>query len=191
MKYQKEFENLFIDKTFTTRDIKLFLNSKNAPKTYLSLFLNNNLKNKKIFRLKRGVYSFNQNLENIEKAFSPAYHGLQDALTIHNLWQQQTNTILITPRKIRTGEREIFENKVFLRRINRKMFFGFEEKKYFDKWITVSDIEKTLIDFAYYNEPIDNKTLQKIKKQIKKEKLEEYLLKVNKKTKTKINQLLK
>ena len=190
MKYQKEFEEKFKNKNFTTRDITLFLTSKKAPKTYTSLFLNNNLKNKKIFRIKKGNYSFSQNIENIEKSFMPSYHGLQDALTIHGLWQQQTNPIIITPRKIRTGERKIFETKVIIRKINRKMFFGYEEKKYFDKWITVSDIEKTLIDLAYYNEPINKETLTNIKKKINKTKLEKYLKKCNTKTKTKIKKLL-
>jgi len=190
MKYQKEFEEKFKNKNFTTRDITIFLNSKNAPKTYTSLFLNNNMKNNKIFRIKNGSYSFSQNIENIEKTFSPSYHGLQDALTIQGLWQQQTNPILITPRKIRTGERTIFGTKIIIRRINRKMFFGYEEKKYFDKWITISDIEKTLVDFAYYNEPLDKETMATIKKQINKTKLSNYLKRIDKKTAKKVKRFI-
>jgi len=191
MKYQKEFEEKFKDKMFSTRDVKLFLQSKKASDEYVSLFLNNNLKKEKIFRLKRGAYSFSNSLESIEKIFSPSYHGLQDALSIYGLWQQQTISVLITPRKVRSGEREILDSKVLVRRINRKMFFGSVEIKYFDSWITVSDIEKTLIDFIYYNEPLDRQTLGKIKKQIDKKKLDDYLKKVNKKTKEKVIDLLK
>ncbi len=191
MKYQKEFEERFFGKIFSTRDVKIFLQSKNSSLDYVSLFLNSNLKRKKIVRLKRGHYSFSDNLENVEKIFSPSYHGLQDALSIYGLWQQQTIPVLITPRKVRSGERMVLDSKILVRRINRKMFFGFEEKKYFDSWITISDMEKTLIDFVYYGEPLDKQTLRKMKKKINMKTMNSYLKLVNKKTREKVLGLLK
>ena len=191
MKYQKEFEERFFGKIFSTRDVKIFLKSKNSSLDYVSLFLNSNLKRKKIVRLKRGHYSFSDNLENVEKIFSPSYHGLQDALSIYGLWQQQTIPVLITPRKVRSGERMVLDSKILVRRINRKMFFGFEEKKYFDSWITISDMEKTLIDFVYYGEPLDKQTLRKMKKKINMKTMNSYLKLVNKKTREKVLGLLK
>ena len=135
--------------------------------------------------------NFSDNLENVEKIFSPSYHGLQDALSIYGLWQQQTIPVLITPRKVRSGERMVLDSKILVRRINRKMFFGFEEKKYFDSWITISDMEKTLIDFVYYGEPLDKQTLRKMKKKINMKTMNSYLRLVNKKTREKVLGLLK
>ncbi|MCR4335219.1 MAG: hypothetical protein NUV57_01635 [archaeon] len=190
MNYVKEFEKKFSGKTFTTRDVKIFLENKGANKNYYSLFIANEIKKEKIFRLKNGVYSTNQNLDESEKAFFPSYHGLQEALTIHGFWGQETVPVIITPRKIRNGERKIFNSKILARRIGRKMFFGYETKKYHGAWITVSDPEKTLIDFAYYNEPIGKETLEEMKAIIDKKKLEKYLKQTNKRTKTKTEKLL-
>lgn len=69
------------------------------------------------------------------------------------------------------------------------MFFGFEQVKYYDDWISVSDPEKTLIDFIYFKEPLDKTTLKEIKKKIDKKKLKEYLKKVSKKVKEKIKKM--
>jgi predicted transcriptional regulator of viral defense system len=190
MKYQKQFVEEFRGKIFSTRDVKLFLKDKNANPNYVSLFLSNNVKNKKIFCLKKGIYSFDNNLDNVEKAFFPSYHGLQDALSIHELWGQQTIPILITPKKIRTGERKVLNSKIIIRKISRKMFFGFIEKKYFGSWITVSDVEKTLIDLVYYNEPIDIKIIKKIKAQINMLKLNDYLKQTSKLVQKKVRLIL-
>ena len=187
----KEFKENFQNKElFTTRDVKLFLKNKKANKNYTSLFLNNLIKRQELQRINHGVYSFKKEIDFLEKAFYPSYHALQDALSLHKIWQQQTIPILITPRKIRTGERTINNSKILLRHINRKMFFGYDSIKQFDTWINVSNIEKTLIDFVYYNEPLDKESLKELIKQTNKEKLEEYLKKTNKTTKEKIKKII-
>jgi len=181
MKYTKPFWDSFKEKEIiSTRDIKKFLTEKKAPKTYTSTFIKILLKNKKIFKLRHGYYSTKNRTDFLEKTTLPSYHGLQEALSIHKLWTQQTATILITPRKIRTGERGSEGNKIIIRRISRKMFFGYETIKYLDEWITVSDKEKTLIDFVHYNEPLDEETKKELIKSINKEKLKDYLEKTNK-----------
>jgi predicted transcriptional regulator of viral defense system len=187
MKYVKEFIEVFSKKDFfSTKDVKLFLLNKGANKSYFSVFLSNLIKQKKIFRISHGFYSFKERIDSIEKNFFPSYHGLQDALTIHELWGQQTNTILITPKKIRSGERIVNGNKVFIKKINRKMFFGFESIKIIDSWVMVSDIEKTLIDFVYYNENIDKKTLENLKRKIDLKKLKKYLKNIDKRYSKKV-----
>ncbi|PIN85297.1 MAG: hypothetical protein COV47_02915 [Candidatus Diapherotrites archaeon CG11_big_fil_rev_8_21_14_0_20_37_9] len=190
MKYTKEFREKFSKKSFTTKDVKIFLENKGANKNYYSLFLANEMKNNRIFRLKQGFYSFTQNLEDAEKLFQPSYHGLQDALSIHGIWGQQTIPILITPRKIRTGTRTIMGQKILTRKISRKMFYGFESKKHHSTWISVSDPEKTLIDFAYYHEPLDEESIRNILKKADKTKIREYLKRTSKKTQKKVNNLI-
>jgi len=190
MKYIKEFREKFSNKdVFSTRDVKLFLKGRKANPTYYSLFLNNLLTKGELHRLMIGKYSFRKEIDFLEKTINPSYHGLQDALSLYQLWQQQTIPILITPRKVRTGERMIGGSKTIVRRITRKMFFGFESKKFLDSWITISDLEKTLIDFVYYNEPLNKETLKELLKKINKEKLREYLKKTNKTTAKKVESL--
>ncbi|MDP2973443.1 MAG: hypothetical protein Q8N60_00180, partial [Candidatus Diapherotrites archaeon] len=66
---------------------------------------------------------------------------------------------------------------VLVRRINRKMFFGFDLIKYYEHWLPVSDIEKTLVDFFYFKEPLSKETLEEIKQKLEKKKLNQYLKK--------------
>ncbi len=187
MKYMKEFLDSFsLRELFTTRDVNLFLISKGASKEYVSLFLNKLINNERIIRLTKGFYSFSKKIDFAEKAIFPSYHGLQDALTLHKIWGQQTIPILITPRKVRAGERTIAGGKVLVRKINRKMFFGYETIPQLDSWITVSDLEKTLIDFAYYDEPLTAETVSEIKKRIDNKKINNYLKQITKKLRIKV-----
>lgn len=178
MKYLKKFKDHFKKvPIFSTRDARLFLSRLGASKEYCYLLLINLEKNGKIKRLKKGKYSFHDDPTLASFAISPSYHGLQDALSLLDLWDQETNTVLITPRMLRNGMRKGFGGKILIRRINRKMFFGFESIRYFEYWIQVSDAEKTLIDFIYFKEPLQKEVLEKIKKKIDKKKLKEYLKK--------------
>ena len=159
---------------FSSKDAQKFLEERGAGKGYWKLLLHNLSKSGKIFRIGKGQYTFNGANSPIDAALFPSYHGLQEALSIHGYWQQQANQILITPRKVRSGERDVLGRKVIVRRIARKMFFGFESINYGDEWINVSGPEKTLIDFYYFSEPLDKETLGKILEKIDRKTLAEY-----------------
>lgn len=176
MKYLKKFMEHFSKvPMFTTRDARLFLSGLGASREYCYLLLTNLEKKNNVQRVKKGVYSFNDDPTLASFAYSPSYHGLQDALSLLDLWDQETNTVIITPRKIRNGMKNVFGGKVLVRRVSRKMFFGFQSVKYFDYWIQVSDVEKTLIDFVYFKEPLQKEVLEEIKKRIDKKRLKNYL----------------
>ena len=176
MKYTKEFVDLFAKRElFSFRDVKMFLSQKGASEAYQRIFLNNFIKRGDVLQISKGKYSFFKQIDFVEKTILPSYHGLQDALSLHKIWGQQTIPILITPLKIRTGERKIAGGRVIVRRIKREMYFGYETIVQGDFWVTVSDIEKTLLDFAYFNEPIDAQTLKVLKKKVNKGKLLQYL----------------
>ncbi len=191
MKYAKEFREYFSKKTvFSVRDVRnRFAGQKISP-NYAGVLLNHFLKRKEISRVARGFYSFKTDPIIAAFAIQPSYFGLQDALSFHGLWDQETIPVLVTPRKIRSGFRNVLETRVLVRRINRKQFFGFEMKKYLDFWVPVSDIEKTLVDFFYFNQPLDKKTLKKMLKKIDSKKLAQYLKKTPKRTRKKIEKEL-
>ena len=176
MKYVKKFIEHFSGlPAFTARDARLFLSGLGASPGYAQLFLANLLKSGRVRRIKKGVYTFGDDPMLAGFAFYPSYHGLQDALSILNLWEQETNTVIVTPLKVRSGMREMLGGKVMVRRISRDMFFGFDAVRYFDYWIQVSDVEKTLIDFVYFREPLGEDTLREMKKRIEMGKLGRYL----------------
>ncbi|EQD66731.1 transcriptional regulator, partial [mine drainage metagenome] len=79
-------------------------------------------------------------------AFLPFYYGLEDALSLRGFWEQETNPVIITPRKVRNGVRQFDSRNYVVRRIDRKMFFGYTFVNYEEFYIPVSDTEKTLID---------------------------------------------
>jgi predicted transcriptional regulator of viral defense system len=175
---------------FSVRDLLVFLQKKGISRKYARLLLHNLEKKGEIERINKGIYSFKKDLMVAGFAFSPFYYGLQEALSLRNLWEQETNPIIITTKKARPGTRQIMESNILVRRISKKMFFGYEMQKYYDYWIPVSDMEKTLIDFAYFKEQLDKIALQEIKQKIDKKKLEEYLKLCPKQTRKKVEKLL-
>ena len=191
MKYLKDFREHFSEfPVFSVNDARVFLKQRKIGRQYLSLLLHNLLKRNEIIRITKGIYTFRKGMETACFAFSPSYHALQDALSIHGLWEQETNPILVTPRKIRSGARNTAIGTVIVHRIKRSMFFGFSQQKYAGAWTQVSDIEKTLIDFAHFNEPLSREALGEIKKKINKKTLRAYLKRAPERTRKRVEKLL-
>jgi len=163
----------FIKRTpiFSSRDIERIVKDKN----YAHLILSKLTKKGEIFRLTKGFYSaFNDPTFSVF-CFKPSYLGLYEALSLRNLWEQETNTIIITTKRVRGGVRKILEANVIIKRINPKYFFGFDYIKYDNFYIPVSDLEKTLIDFVYFKEPLPWQILRNLKNKIEKKKILKYL----------------
>jgi predicted transcriptional regulator of viral defense system len=163
----------FLKKTpvFSARDIELLV----KDKRYCHLLLHNLFQKKEIFRLQKGCYSVFSDPIFAVFCFKPAYLGLQEALSLHNLWEQETNPVILTLKKVREGVREILGSNVVIYRLPPSYFFGFELLKYDNSFLPVSDLEKTLIDFFYFKQPLAKETLSKIKRKIDKAKLDSYL----------------
>ena len=164
---------------FTMKDIKLILPKSNYG--YIRLLIHNMRKKNEIFRISRGAYTFHEEMIVVGFAYSPFYYGLQQALSIHGLWEQEVNPVVITPKMIRNGNRKFSDNNYFLRRISRKMFFGFEAMNYSGFWVPVSDVEKTLIDMVYYRQHISKGLKEEFNLRVDKKKLQAHLKRVPKK----------
>lgn len=137
------------------------------------------LKKGKIKRLSKGCYTIHDVPQLVVFCFKPAYFGLQDALSQHNLWEQETIPVIITTKKTRTGIRNILGLNVLVRRIDKKLFFGHEYVKQGEFYFPYSDIEKTLIDMVYFKENLDTAVVKNIVRKIDKKKLEKYLKSYN------------
>jgi len=142
-----------------------------ASRAYVALLLHNLCKRGDIFRISRGVYSFHDDTTAAGFAYSPFYYGLQNALSIHGLWEQETNPVILTPRHVRTGRRVFCGANYIVRRIGRPLFFGYEMVQYSGFWVPVSDVEKTLIDMVYFRQPVSDELLVEFRRKIDKKKL--------------------
>lgn len=160
---------------FSLSDLKVFLGKKGISTAYLRLLVHNLLAKGELKRISRGVYSFSSETQIVGFGFKPFYYGLQDALSLHNLWEQETNPVVITPRKVRSGVRKFDGSNYVVKRISRKMFFGFETVKYAGFWVPVSGFEKTLIDFVYFRQPLSKDVSKELWKRVNRKKLREYL----------------
>lgn len=129
----------------------------------------------KIRRLTKSFYTIHEDPSLAVFCFKPAYLGLQDALSFHNLWEQETIPVIITARKVRTGIRKVFGVNVLIKRLDKKYFFGFNYYKHENFYLPYSDIEKTLIDLVYFKEKPNKEVTRNIIKKINTKKLNSYL----------------
>jgi len=156
---------------FRARDAELATGNRN----YSYLLLHNLLAKNRIKKVVRGWYSVHEDPVVSVFCFKPAYIGLQEALSLHGVWEQETNVVILTARKVRTGIRQIMGSNVILHRIDQRYFFGMEHVKYDSFFIPVSDIEKTMIDLVYFNEIPAREVLREIRRRLDKEKMQGYL----------------
>lgn len=170
---------------FDTKSVSRLVGDAN----YTYVLLNHLLKKGEIKRLTKGYYTIYEEPSLIVYCMKPAYLGLQDAMSFHNLWEQETLPVVVTARKVRSGIRTVFGSNVLIRRVSPKHFFGYDYYKYDSLLLPVSDIEKTFIDMVYFNE-IRKDIIRNFKGRIDKEKLQRYLKKYDKKFGRKVVRLV-
>lgn len=159
-------------------------------KGYSKQLIRNMILKGKIKKLAKGHYTSQDNASLIVYCFKQAYLGLQDALSFHNLWEQETIPVLITTEKARGGLRKSLGVNVLIRRINRKYFFGFDYYKKAKFYLPYSDIEKTFIDMVYFKENLSEESLKEIKSKINMKKFNRYMKAYPKKFKNRIQKMM-
>ena len=176
IKYIKDIRGFFKKNIIVDLDsLKKFILQQNGNEKYIYLIINQMIKKREINRITKGYYSIRKDPIITVFSFKPSYIGLQSALSIHNLWEQETIPIIITTKKIRQGIRIINQNNISLHRILPKYFFGIIYVKEGDFYVPVSDIEKTFIDLIYYRQRLDKELLKIFRKKIDYTKLKSYI----------------
>jgi predicted transcriptional regulator of viral defense system len=179
MKYMKEFFSTFQSKyVFSTNDVKRFFTFREANKDYYKIFLYNLQKGEKINRIRYGYYSSYSDIMLTGFSYYPSYYGLESALSTLKLWEQETNPVIITPLHVRTGLMQFNGRNYTVRKMSREMFFGYRYVRYFNFYIPVSDLEKTLVDFVYYNEKIPPELFNELKAKANKKILKTYISRI-------------
>jgi predicted transcriptional regulator of viral defense system len=156
---------------FRARDVEVIA----GDRRYAHLLLHNMARRKEIVRLTRGFYSLEEDPVLSVLCFKPAYIGLQEALSMRNLWEQETNVVIVTAARVRAGVREMAGSNVVVRPIPIARFFGYEFLPYGEYRVPVSDPEKTLIDLVSLGEASDVESLEELLGAVDRAKVREYL----------------
>jgi hypothetical protein len=170
---------------FTHRDIKLYFKNKKLKTTNLTRIIAYMKRSGKLYAIKKGAYTFKNDSMVVGFAYSPFYYGLLSALTIRELWTQNSRPDIITIKNVRVSSRYIFgdmKETIFVHHIPAKYFFGFDIVKYGTLEVPVSDPEKTLIDLFYYKVKLPLQDYNELLKRINKKKLRKYLERYDKHT---------
>ncbi|MEM2874967.1 MAG: hypothetical protein QW567_02980 [Candidatus Hadarchaeales archaeon] len=156
---------------------------------YAYVIVNHLLKRGEIRRITRGYYTAHEDASLLVYCMKPAYIGLQDAMSFHNLWEQETNPVIVTARKVRPGLRKVLGQNVLVRRISPKYFFGYDYLASGEFLLPVSDVEKTLIDMVYFGEL--KESTPEFRKRVDRGKLEKYLKKYGSDFRRKVLEMLR
>jgi predicted transcriptional regulator of viral defense system len=157
---------------------------------YAYIIVDHLLKRGEIKRITRGYYSVYEEPSLLVYCMRPAYIGLQDAMSFHNLWEQETNPVIITARKVRPGVREVLGQNVWVRRISPEHLFGYDYLTSGDFLLPVSDLEKTLIDMVYFQE-MRGDMAGGFNKKVSRQKLDGYLKKYGSNFRKKVVEILR
>ncbi len=156
---------------FRARDVELMV----GDRRYALLMLHNMAKGGEIHRVMRGWYSAQDDPVVVVFALAPAYLGLQEALSLGGLWEQETNVVVVTSGRAKPGRREAFGQGVVVHRIDPEYFFGFDYLPYGGFQVPVSDLEKTLIDLVYFRESPGSEVLKTLAEKADRRVLRRYL----------------
>ncbi len=156
---------------FRARDAELIT----GDRGYAHLMLHNLALSGELTRIARGWYSVHRDPVVSVFALKPAYIGLQDALSLRNLWEQETNVVTVTCAMAKPGVREVMGQSVAVHRIAPRYFFGYDYLPYGEFHVPISDLEKTLIDLVYFGESPGSDVLRDVAKKADRDVLEGYL----------------
>ena len=171
-KYLREVEALFAKSPVVTySSIEKIITHKKKVKRYVKRLVHYLLTSGRIKRLTKGCYTAMDDAALAVFCFQPAYLGLHDALSFHNLWEQETAPVIITAKKVRPGLRSVLGSNALIKRIGRKYLFGIEYHQEGKIAIPYSDVQKTFIDMVYFNEKISKELLNAFRKRLNYKKL--------------------
>ncbi len=174
----KEIKSRFADyPVFTYRDVKLYLGAAHSQANLVRI-LSYMKSNGMIYSPRKGIYTFKNDDMVSGFSYSPFYYGLLSALSIRELWTQNSRPDIITMRKVRTSKTHVFgstERTIFVHHIPAKYFFGFDIMKYGGMNMPVSDPEKTLIDLFYYRIRLPIQNYARLLRAVHMKKLRAYL----------------
>ena len=154
--------------------LQRLVTGKKKVKGYGKQLVHNLVRQGKLKPLAKGWYTTHDEASLAVYCFQPAYLGLQDAVSYHGFWEQETIPIILTTRKVRRGIRNVLGSNVLIRHLDTKYYFGMAPSA--DRFaVPYSDTEKTLIDLVYFKQGISPAVQKEFKKKVDQKKLKKYL----------------
>lgn len=182
-------------RTFTFRDVSLKMRSEKraVSKGTLQVTLSRMAKLGKIYPIIKGVYSLEMRDELAGFAFSPFYYGGVAALMIRDLIDDQVKMEAMTTQAVKRSVISIYGRRswIILHHVPKRYYFGFEDVKYGDLTIPVSDPEKTLIDLFYFRRTLSAQDYSGVLRAINLKTLRNYLKVYDKRTKSIVTKFVK
>ncbi len=135
---------------FTAFDLqKYFRVSQNTA----NLFINRNIKQGNIIKLRKGLYMFAGEHVNemliANKVYSPSYVSLEYALMFYNIIPETVYTVTSVTTRL-TREFAINNIRYSYHRIKRKSFTGYVKKNFLGQEAFIAEPEKALADYLYF-----------------------------------------
>ena len=155
--------------------ISRLIRSKKRVKQYQKQLVRNLLLQGRIKKLVNGNYTTHDDPSLAVFCFKPAYLGLQDAMSYHEVWEQETIPVIITASKARQGMRKVLGMNVLIRRIDSRYLFGYTHVRQGDLYYPYSDLEKTFIDMVYFKQKLSADAQNAIMQRLDKKRLASYL----------------
>src|SRR3989344_2975382 len=155
--------------------ISRLIRSKKRVKQYQKQLVRNLLLQGRIKKLVNGNYTTHDDPSLAVFCFKPAYLGLQDAMSYHEVWEQETIPVIITASKARQGMRKVLGMNILIRRIDRKYLFGYTHVRQGELYYPYSDLEKTFIDVVYFKQKLSADAQNAIMQRLDKKRLASYL----------------
>lgn len=170
--------------------LQRLIQSKKKGTEYHKQLVRNLIQKGVLRRLARGCYTLHPESSLAVFCFTPAYLGLEDALSYHGMWEQETIPVIITTRRIRQGLRKFEGANYMVRRIDKKYYFGIEYYPVGEFYLPYSDKEKTFLDVLYFKLKFTPEELREMVKRLEQKKLNEYLKKYPGRMKRRVEKVL-
>ncbi len=182
-------------KTFTFNDVRMVLvdRHRNISDKTIQVTISRMVKNHKIYAITKGVFSLQRRDELAGFAFSPFYYGGLAALMIRDLIDDQVKMEIMTTRAVKRSLLAIYDRSsmVVLHHIPKRYYFGFQNVKYGDIVVPVSDPEKTLIDLIYYRSGLAVQNYDGLLRALDIGRLDAYLKRYDNRTRTSVLRFVK
>ncbi len=170
--------------------LKRLIQSKKPGTQYQKQLIHNLVRKGVLRKLAQGCYTIHAEASLAVHCFTPAYLGLEDALSHHGMWEQETIPIIITARKVRQGMRKFEGTNYMVRRIDKKYYFGIDYYQIGEFYLPYSDKEKTFLDVLYFKLKFTDEELQEMVKGLDKKNLKEYLKNYSGRMKKRVENLI-
>ena len=182
-------------RTFTFNDVRTVLAEKHkkiSDKT-IQVTLSRMAKRKRIYPIIKGVFSLERRDDIVGFAFTPFYYGGLAALMIRDMIDDQVRMEIMTTRRVKKSLVKVYNgiSMVVVHHLPKKYYFGFNDMRYGNIEVPVSDPEKTLIDLFYYKERLSLQDYAEVLKSVKIGTLRKYLKLYDKRTKKMVTKFVR